>query len=135
MQLDRGEQVWDDFQRGRESVRPLRSERVEFETGPESSQAIEHVSTKEGYDRWAMIYDDEDNPLIVLEERHLPGLLGDVQGLDVIDLGCGTGRHAVRLVAAEITAVGIPIPAARFREASREELGLVSQALLGVTAR
>src|SRR2546427_11858188 len=75
-------------------------ERVESEASPESSQPIEHLSTKEGYDRWAMIYDDEDNPLIVLEERHLPGLLGDVQGLDVIDLGCGTGRHAVRPVAA-----------------------------------
>ncbi len=80
---------------------------MEFETGPESSQPIEHLSTKEGYNRWATIYDDEDNPLIVLEERHLPGLLGDVHGLDVIDLGCGTGRHAVRLVAAgaRVTAV------------------------------
>jgi malonyl-CoA O-methyltransferase len=80
---------------------------VEFEIGPESSQPIEHLSTKEGYDRWEMIYDDEDNPLIMLEDRHLPGLLGDVHGLDVVDLGCGTGRHAVRLVAggARVTAV------------------------------
>jgi ubiquinone/menaquinone biosynthesis C-methylase UbiE len=82
-------------------------ERVESEAGPESSQPIEHLSTREGYDRWAMIYDDEDNPLIMLEERHLPGLLGDVHGLDVVDLGCGTGRHSVRLVAAgaRVTAV------------------------------
>lgn len=80
---------------------------MEFEIGPESSQPIEHLSTQEGYDRWAMIYDDEDNPLIMLEERHLPGLLGDVHRLDVVDLGCGTGRHAVRLVAAgaRVTAV------------------------------
>jgi len=80
---------------------------MEFETGPESSQPIDHLSTKEGYDRWAMIYDDEDNPLIMLEERHLPSLLGDVHGLDVVDLGCGTGRHAVRLVAAgaRVTAI------------------------------
>ena len=48
-------------------------ERVESEAGSESSQPIEHLSTREGYDRWAMIYDDEDNPLIMLEERHLPG--------------------------------------------------------------
>jgi ubiquinone/menaquinone biosynthesis C-methylase UbiE len=77
---------------------------VEFET---ASQPIEHLSTKEGYDRWATIYDDEDNPLIMLEERHLSGLLGDVHDLDVVDLGCGTGRHAVRLVAAgaRVTAV------------------------------
>src|SRR5437899_3527724 len=75
-------------------------ERVESEASPESSQPIEHLSTREGYDRWAMIYDDEDNPLIMLEERHLPDLLGDVHGLDVVDLGCGTGRRSVRLVAA-----------------------------------
>src|SRR2546427_13078282 len=83
-------------------------ERVESEASPESSQPIEHLSTREGYDRWAMIYDDEDNPLIMLEERHLPGLLGDVHGLDVVDLGCGTGRHSVRLIAAgaRVTAGG-----------------------------
>ena len=80
---------------------------MEFDTGPELSQPVENLSTKEGYDRWATIYDDEDNPLIVLEERYLPGLLGDVHGLDVVDLGSGTGRHAIRLVAAgaRVTAV------------------------------
>jgi predicted enzyme related to lactoylglutathione lyase len=70
-------------------------------------ESIELLSTREGYDRWATIYDDEVNPLIMLEEQHLPGLLGDVRGLDVVDLGCGTGRHSVRLVAAgaRVTAV------------------------------
>jgi len=82
-------------------------ERVQSEAGPESNYPIEHLSTREGYDRWSMIYDDEDNPLIILEEQHLPGVLGEVHGLDVVDLGCGTGRHSVRLVAAgaRVTAV------------------------------
>ena len=80
---------------------------MESGTEPELNQPIENVSTKEGYDRWATIYDDEDNPLVLLEERYLPGLLGDVHGLDILDLGSGTGRHAVRLVAAgaRVTAV------------------------------
>jgi len=71
------------------------------------NQPIEHLSTREGYDRWSEIYDEEDNPLIVLEERYLPDLLGDVRGLDLVDLGCGTGRHAVRIAAAgaRVTAV------------------------------
>jgi ubiquinone/menaquinone biosynthesis C-methylase UbiE len=82
-------------------------ERVESEAGAEPSRPIEHLPTREGYDRWATIYDDEDNPLIVLEERYLLDLLGDVGGLDVVDLGCGTGRYAVRLAAAgaRVTAV------------------------------
>ena len=58
------------------------------------------VPTREGYDRWAEVYDHEDNPLIQLEERHLPPLLGSVARLDVADIGCGTGRHALRLAEA-----------------------------------
>jgi malonyl-CoA O-methyltransferase len=67
----------------------------------------ERVPTREGYDRWAEIYDAEDNPLIALEEPRVTALLGDVGGLDVADLGCGTGRHAVRLAraGARVTAI------------------------------
>jgi len=75
--------------------------------GPAPDPSIEHLPTREGYDRWAPIYDGEDNPLVLLEERHLTPLLGDVRGLDLVDLGCGTGRQAVRLAAAgaRVTAV------------------------------
>lgn len=44
---------------------------------------------------WAHIYDDEDNPLIALETTRFRRLLGDVRGLTVADIGCGTGRHAL----------------------------------------
>ncbi|HEU4440062.1 MAG TPA: class I SAM-dependent methyltransferase, partial [Methylomirabilota bacterium] len=40
------------------------------------------------------------NPLIALEERHIDALIGEVSGLAVADVGCGTGRHAIRLAAA-----------------------------------
>jgi malonyl-CoA O-methyltransferase len=70
---------------------------------------VEHdvVPTQAGYDRWAEVYDTEDNPLVLLEERHIGPLVGDVAGLDVADIGCGTGRHALRLAAAgaRVTAV------------------------------
>jgi 2-polyprenyl-3-methyl-5-hydroxy-6-metoxy-1,4-benzoquinol methylase len=70
---------------------------------------LEHevVPTRTGYDRWAEFYDAEDNPLILLEEEHLGRILGDVAGLAVADIGCGTGRHALRLAAAgaRVTAV------------------------------
>ena len=61
---------------------------------------IDVLSTREGYDRWAAIYDAEDNPLVALEEPQVALLLGDVAGLSVADVGCGTGRHALRLAAA-----------------------------------
>jgi malonyl-CoA O-methyltransferase len=53
------------------------------------------LSTSAGYDRWAEIYDDDGNPLIALEHPEVRRLMGEVTGLDVADLGCGTGRHSL----------------------------------------
>ncbi|HVJ79773.1 MAG TPA: methyltransferase domain-containing protein [Planctomycetia bacterium] len=57
-------------------------------------------SIRLGYDRWATVYDRDANPLPALEEPRLRAILGDVAGLDALDLGCGTGRHALWLAAA-----------------------------------
>lgn len=81
-------------------VEPAKLAHMSNAETPQAQPPIEHLSTRDGYDRWAEIYDDEDNPLITLEDVHLPGRLGDVAGLDVIDLGSGTGRHSVQLAAA-----------------------------------
>jgi ubiquinone/menaquinone biosynthesis C-methylase UbiE len=70
----------------------------EFNVRDES--AIHHLSTREGYDRWSSIYDSDGNPLIALEEPLVDRLLGNVMGLNIIDLGCGTGRHALRVAKA-----------------------------------
>ncbi|ABF39883.1 amidohydrolase [Candidatus Koribacter versatilis Ellin345] len=44
------------------------------------------------FDRVAEKYEETPNPLLRLEERFLPGVLPPLGGLDVIDVGCGTGR-------------------------------------------
>jgi len=62
---------------------------------------------RSGYDRWSEIYDHEANPLIGLEEPVVREALGDVAGLAVLDLGCGTGRHAVWLANAGAAVTGI----------------------------
>jgi 2-polyprenyl-3-methyl-5-hydroxy-6-metoxy-1,4-benzoquinol methylase len=78
------------------------------------SDRVEHevLPTHTGYDRWAEVYDGEDNPLVLLEEEHIGRLLGDVAGLTVADIGCGTGRHTLRMAAA-----GARITALDFSEA------------------
>lgn len=58
------------------------------------------VPTREGYDRWAAIYDGEDNALIALETAEVERHMGDVRGLAIADIGCGTGRHAIGWAAA-----------------------------------
>lgn len=68
---------------------------------------FEILPTDQGYDRWSIIYDDEDNPLIRLEEPVVSELIGPVRDLDLLDLGCGTGRWSLRLAGkdANVTAV------------------------------
>jgi ubiquinone/menaquinone biosynthesis C-methylase UbiE len=55
------------------------------------------VPTREGYDRWASTYDTMGNWLLELEEPEVDRALGNVDGLEVLDVGAGTGRHAIRI--------------------------------------
>ena len=58
------------------------------------------TGVREGYDRWAAVYDHDANPLPALEEPRVREALGDPSGREVLDLGCGTGRHTAWLVEA-----------------------------------
>src|ERR1041384_1574848 len=80
------------------------------------------VATRVGYDRWAASYDDDANPLPILEGALVQQLLGDVRGLEVLDLGCGTGRHATSMASrgARVTAVDFSV---RMLERAKEKRG------------
>jgi ubiquinone/menaquinone biosynthesis C-methylase UbiE len=70
-------------------------------------RSFDRLPAREAYDRWALVYDQQDNPLIALEERELPRLLPDPSGWDVLDVGCGTGRWTARLVASGARVTGL----------------------------
>jgi malonyl-CoA O-methyltransferase len=74
---------------------------------PETPDELEPAAVREGYDRWAEVYDHDRNPLTALEEPLVREAAGEVAGRAVLDLGCGTGRHALWLASAgaEVTAV------------------------------
>jgi len=75
---------------------------------------------RRGYDRWAALYDHEANPLIGLEEPLVREALGDVAGLAVLDLGCGTGRHSLWLAAAGATVAAVDFSPGMMEEARRK---------------
>ena len=63
----------------------------------DEKDSVREVSTQEGYARWAASYDQETNALIVLEEAHVGQLLAPLSFSKVLDVGTGTGRHALQL--------------------------------------
>jgi malonyl-CoA O-methyltransferase len=89
----------------------------EVESARDDSATAEVVPTSDGYDRWSLVYDAEDNPLVLLEEAHIGPLLGDVASLAVADIGCGTGRHTVRLAAAGARVTAVDFSAAMLERA------------------
>lgn len=56
------------------------------------------TDTLAAYDRWAARYDHDDNPLVAATAWILARDPLDVTGRRVVELGCGTGRHAPLLL-------------------------------------
>jgi len=85
-----------------------------------SEMADELSTVRGGYDRWAVVYDHDANPLPALEEPVVRRAVGDVRGLDVLDLGCGTGRHALWLAAGGATVTAVDFSEGMLQESRRK---------------
>jgi SAM-dependent methyltransferase len=72
---------------------------------------------RSGYDRWALVYDHDANPLPALEEPFVREACGEVSGLTALDLGCGTGRHALWLAEAGAVVTAVDFSEGMLREA------------------
>ncbi len=67
----------------------------------------DELSVRDGYAAWASCYDEDGNPLIALEGPAIRCWVGSIQGRRALDLGCGTGRHALALAAAGATVAAL----------------------------
>jgi malonyl-CoA O-methyltransferase len=79
---------------------------------------LPHVRAR--YDRWARVYDHDGNPLIGLEDPALREAAGDVRDLAVLDLGCGTGRHAGWMADAGARVTAVDLSRGMLAEARRK---------------
>lgn len=77
-------------------------------------------AVRAGYDRWARVYDHDANPLPALEEPRVREALAGVRGCDVLDLGCGTGRHTAWLAAAGARVTAVDFSTGMLAEARRK---------------
>lgn len=86
--------------------------------GYSTSETILEIGAQAGYDLWSLSYDDPGNPIIALEQPAVWSLLEGLAPGRALDAGCGTGRHAARLVELGHDVVGVDISKAMLERAS-----------------
>jgi cytosine/adenosine deaminase-related metal-dependent hydrolase/ubiquinone/menaquinone biosynthesis C-methylase UbiE len=69
-----------------------------MKTRPDATASLAQPDSRV-FDLWARVYDTQSNPLLMLEERSITPLLPDLNGRDLLDVGCGTGRWLTKLEA------------------------------------
>ena len=68
---------------------------------------LHEVDIVEGYSRWAESYDSELNPLIAVEGPLVESIVRDMPMRSAIDVGAGTGRHALALAGRGVAVMAI----------------------------
>ncbi len=94
------------------------------------ARSMSRLPLASAFDEIAPFYDDQPNPLLSLEERFLPHLLPDLRGLDVLDVGCGTGRWMRKLAGNRAHSITGLDSSPEMLKIARKKVGLPSQVYL-----
>ncbi|MFV3128424.1 class I SAM-dependent DNA methyltransferase [Niveispirillum sp. KHB5.9] len=82
------------------------------------------ISTNEaGYDRWSRLYDAYPNPTVAADDLAFPPFWAHLSGLNVLEIGCGTGRHTVKLARAGNRVTGIDLSPGMLEQARAKLAG------------
>ncbi|WP_295904480.1 class I SAM-dependent methyltransferase [uncultured Bdellovibrio sp.] len=73
------------------------------------SQDKQFSDNQSGYNQWSSFYDSYPNPTVAIDELSFPRFWQTLTGKDILEIGCGTGRHTQKLVAQNNRVVGIDI--------------------------
>jgi len=66
-------------------------------------------TNQEAYDLWSASYDYSPNPTVMIDELRFPAQYKNWRNHKVLEIGCGTGRHTVRLFEQKNSIVGIDL--------------------------
>lgn len=103
-----------------------------------AGEATGEADARSGYERWSARYDEPGNPLIAIEQPVVWQMLEPIAPGYALDLACGTGRHARRMVELGHRVVGVDltpqmlqraadnVPQASFREGDLRAIPLPS---------
>lgn len=62
-----------------------------------------------GYNKWSEFYDTYPNPTVAIDELSFPRFWNHLSNKDVLEIGCGTGRHTQKLLAQNNHVTGVDI--------------------------
>jgi SAM-dependent methyltransferase len=80
---------------------------------------VARVSAREGYDIWSETYDQTPNPVVAMDARHTLQMLAPKRGEQILDAGCGTGRHLKPILRAGSHPIGIDLSIGMLKVARR----------------
>lgn len=92
------------------------------------SSANDHDQTiaanRAGYDCWSDFYDQYPNPTVAADDLAFPAFWAHLHAARILEIGCGTGRHTVRLARAGNHVTGIDLSPGMLEQARRKLAGL-----------
>jgi SAM-dependent methyltransferase len=83
-----------------------------------------------GYDRWAEAYDTGINSTVAADDLAFPPLWAHLKGVRVLEIGCGTGRHTLRLAEAGNRVTGLDLSPGMLEQAAIKLAGFTEVRLL-----
>lgn len=85
---------------------------------------------RRGYDRWAASYDGDVNSTVFVDDATFPVFWTHLREQAVLELGCGTGRHTIRLAQAGNTVTGLDLSPGMLAEARKKLAGYPNVTLI-----
>lgn len=82
------------------------------------------AANQAGYDRWSEFYDCYPNPTVAADDLAFPPLWAHLTGLNILEIGCGTGRHTLRLAQAGNRVTGMDLSPGMLSQARAKLAGL-----------